>query len=226
VSGAITALILVSLWSDTRLTKSVELLRRGELSAATVGFRRVADTAHRLAPQRYRAYGYLAAIAWRKADHDAALGWIRARRRALERTGAGTSDERWATEATEVWLLALLGLAADAEAALQRLPAAPPDAEAKRVEITARLLVAFARDEADELRPQLRRWAGFCEDHDRLGLASAALAWAFDATGDRDAAWTLAERTRARADHDHLHTHAPRLHRWLSTYGHSQPYGR
>lgn len=228
-AGTITGLILFSLWDDTRLTKSLELVRRGDLSGAEQGFRRVASSTRRFGPQRQRAYAYLAAIAWRRCDHASALQFVRARQQLLGRigtSGTGTADERWLTAASEVWLLALLGHGEDARAALETLESAAPDADARLIEVTAHLLVAFACDDAEVVRPHLSDWQALCEAHDSTGLASAALAWAHHACGQRDAATVWAQRTRTHLRLDHVEAHAPRLARWLTGFPDDFSYAR
>jgi hypothetical protein len=225
-AAVVTTLIPVSLWDDMRLARALELLGRGNPEGAQEGLRRVATSSRRFGPQRQRACAALAALAWRRCDHEAALHWIQARRRLLGRStaGSGTTEERWSTAASEVWLLALLGHAHEAQALLDRLEPAPHD-DGRIVEITAHLLVAFARDDAEAVRPHLDAWTSVCETRDELGLASVALAWASSVCGRRDAAMTWAHRIcddRLR----HVRAHAPRLHRWLESHRNRPGYAR
>jgi hypothetical protein len=228
-AGVIATLIPVSLWDDMRLARSLERLRRGDVSGAEQGLRRVASSTRRFGPQRQRACAVLAAIAWRRCDHASALQWVQVRLQLFGRgegTTAGTADERWSTAASEVWLLALLGHAGEARAALDRLESATPDDDAQLVEMTAHLLVAFAHDDAEAVRPHLAGWQSVCESHDTLGLASVALTWALHACGQPDAAKVWAHRTRARVSLDHVRAHAPRLLRWYEGYGDTLAYAR
>ena len=82
-AAVMTALIPLSLRDDTRLAKALERFGRGDLTGAEQGLLPVAR--RRQGTQAQRACAYLAAIAWRRCDHEAALQWVRARQRLLGR---------------------------------------------------------------------------------------------------------------------------------------------
>lgn len=217
LAAGMTGLIVYSLWHDTQLTKSIELLRRGQLSAAESGMRRVADDADRPAPQRQRARTYLAAIGWARGDHEMALEWTRARNTTISdpRTPA---EERYRSRATEVQLLALLGRSAEARHALGSLPEEPDDQDARMTAATTRLLVAFATSDPDSVARDLDAWQAKFLLEDDLGLFTALLAWCRDALGQREAAVWLVARLSDHGDAQFLRAHLPALWRWLERF--------
>jgi hypothetical protein len=218
-AGTITVLILLSLYHDTQLSKAIELLRRGQIDAAEATMRKVAEAPHRAIPQRQRARAYLAAIAWLRGDHAAALTWTRDRLVGARAPGCRMpQDEVYMTAASEVQLLALLGQAAEAHEKLHALADLPPGDRYTIVDATCRLLLAFVEDDVDAVRDDLGPWRDLCRRADDHGLATALLAWAHGRAGDDDAAVGLVHEARALADPQTLRRHAPAVYQWLDAY--------
>jgi len=223
LASVTTALVVGALRDDTRINASLELLEKGELHGAEAGMRNVAESHNRPLPQRQRARGYLVAIAWARADHREALRWIQARNAALADQTRVPLDERYASLATEVQLLALLGRAEEARARLADLPPCPPTEAFAALAAQTTLLVAFASDDAEAVADHLDAWEARFAPHDRLGLLTCLLAWARDALGQRDAARWIVERGPERTAF--VERHCPRLAQWRRTFDATRRYG-
>jgi hypothetical protein len=225
IAGTITVLIIVSLSRDTELSRAMELLRRGELTAAESSLRRLAAAPDRALLQRQRARSCLAATAWVRGDLHGALHWTRAW---LQAAGAGhrtPADELYLTSASEVQLLALLGdheeartRRREAASGLARLDAPPPGDRWALADATCRLLLAFCTGDAVPVRGSIDAWQELCERADDHGLTTALLAWANDALGLTDRAVALVQRARTLASSTALHRQAPALSQWLDAH--------
>lgn len=223
LASVTTALIVGALRDDTRINASLELLEKGELHGAEAGMRNVAEAHNRPLPQRQRARGYLVAIAWARADHRGALHWIRARNVALAGQARVPLDERYASLATEVQLLALLGRAEEAATRLSALPPCPPTEAFSALAAQTSLLVAFASDDAESVADRLDLWETRFVAPDRLGFFTTMMAWARDALGQRDAARWLVERVPV--PNEFVERHCPRLAQWREVFEGSRRYG-
>jgi len=218
MSATLTGLIIHALRHDTRFAMALEQLRRGELKAAEMGLRMVAMGSDHPEPQRQRARGYLVAIAWARGDHRTAFEWVRAHNEgdALRHMDG---DDRYASVATEIQLLALLGRREEAARALRALPSAPSGKSGCRTEAMTRLLVAFAVDDAQSVKADLDAWAAELTGDDDPGLVTGLVAWCRDALGRREDAHWLVERVRRRAGAAaFVRTHVPRLWQWVETF--------
>lgn len=215
-----TALIVGALRDDTRINAALELLERGELHGAEAGMRNIAEAQDRPLPQRQRARAYLVVIAWAKADHAAALHWIQARNAELGTPSQRRIplDERYASLATEVQLLALLGRGEEARERCDALPPCPPTDAFQALGAQTKLLVAFAVNDVEGVEALLDVWEQKFVSTDRQGLLTGLLAWAFDTLGQRDRARWLLERVRASDHADLLERHCPRLARWAQDF--------
>ncbi len=208
IASAITAGVVVSIVRDTRLSKALDQLRTGAVDQAEAGM--VSLTATDASPdrQRMRAEAYLAAIAWSRGDTAGALSWTQARRSTLLRLRA-PADEHFLTEVTEVLLLALRGATEEAERALAAVEPCPPGARYVRGDALARLAVAFARNEPEQVRGALDRWVSVVEPG--APLLGALLVWALDG----NARTADAHAMRSLVEPDAVRLYAPRLHDWL-----------
>lgn len=221
-----TALIVAALRDDTRIMTAIERLGRGDVEEAEAGMKEVALATKRPLPQRQRARAYLVAIAWSRADHAEGLRWIQARNGAPGQRVRMPQDEWYASVATEVQLLALLGRAEEASARLAVLPPRPPGPSFEDLEAQTELLVAFARHDAEPVADRLDGWARrHAEASDeRFGLVGGLLAWSFDTLGHRERAdWMISSLPRAARDD--LERHCPRLARWMRGFEQRRRYG-
>lgn len=224
IAAAMTALILIALWEDTRLANALEQWRRKNFETAEASLALIAGSSRRSPWQRQRARTFLAALAWRRGDVDLALSWVEARL-AGPRRGRVDRWQEWLAEATRVKLLALCGRAEDARSALASLGSPPPERYARRVAAEIGLWVAFASDAPQRAREDVDRWAQWIEEDlddntSDSGAAHALLAWAYAGLGRRDRALAMAAAVRAgQAEGGALARHYPRLWQWLVHYG-------
>jgi hypothetical protein len=223
LAGTTTALILYAVWDDTRMSHAAELVRRGHHGAAYPRLLQLARPAARASPRRLRAQGMLAGLAWRRHDHAEALEWTQARRLA-ERELRASSHDRFLSGATEVQLLCVLGRGEQAHALLQSLPE-PPSERTREVAVTTWLFVAFALGQVELVQSRLDDWEPRVRRTDEVGTTLALLAWAREATGDRDRAAPLVSLVRAHGDARHLETHYARLWRWVEGFDRVRRYG-
>ncbi len=213
VASAATLGVVISLVRDTRLSVALDRLRTGRLAEAEQGMSSLVQPNVSPDRQRGRAEAYLAAIAWARGDHGLALRWTRARGKTLERVGA-PDDELFLNDASAVLLLALCGDVTEAREKLAELGATPPGDRWARAEASARLCIAFGRDDVEHVRDRLEGWTPLCSAD--APLLSAWMAWALDRCEEHDAAHDAA--AFARRDPDALARHAPRLADWLSRF--------
>lgn len=202
----ISTLTATSLIRDTRMSAGARLLLAGKFGRAQRELERVADVGRHPA----RVHGCLAAIAWARGDHYAALRWTRTRGEDLDDARA-PADARFLNRASEVLLLALLGQAEDAAQALKTWETPPPGKRFAEADAAAKLATAFALDEPEPVREHLERW-------DRLRgpdtpLLTAWLSWAWARLQDPARAQRLLDEVTA--DVPTLRLQAPRLADWV-----------
>ncbi len=213
IAGTTTVLIVYSLIRDTRLSKALERLRAGQVAEAEAGMMTLVAATDQPDPQRQRAQGYLASIAWLRGDHREALRWTRARRASLEH-GRSPADERFVTEASEALLLALTGELEAAQAVLGALDSTPEGLRYARAAAVASLAVAFALDDVSRVRAELVTWEALTDE--QTPLLRGWLAWAFAGCDDRRRAqhWVAS----VRAERESLAVQCPALAEWCRTF--------
>lgn len=225
VATVMTGLILYALFEDTRLVNALELIRRRKHDAAEVSLARIATSSRRSPWQQQRARTFLAALSWRRGDAEQSLQWIEARL-AGRRPDREDPWHRWLARATHVQLLAVVGRAADARAALAKLPEPPPEEQARRVAADTALLVAFVSDDPDAVRDRLDAWEPAIRARSDGALSVALLAWANAGRGDRDRALALTRIARERDTDGLLERRYPRIWQWVERYDSGFHYGR
>lgn len=213
LAGAATLGVVFSLVRDTRLSVALDRLRSGRLEEAEQGMNTLVQPHVSPDRQRGRAEAYLAAIAWARGDHAAALRWTQTRGSTLERVGAA-EDEVFLNEASTILLLALSGKLDEAEAVMAELGPTPSGERWARAEAAARLSVAFGRDDLESVRLHLDRWSDLVTTG--TPLISAWMTWALDHAQRPEAARDAA--ACARTDPAAIARHVPRLADWLSRF--------
>lgn len=211
--SAAAAGVVISLLRDTRYSAALARLRSGRIDQAESDMAALAQGRSPNDRQRRRAEAYLSAIAWARGRHDEALRWARARQKTLAQAEA-PADERFLNDASVVLLQALVGAHDEAATDLQRLGETPMGERWARAEASARLSLAFARDDVDPVRNRLREWLPLVDASDPL--LSGWLAWAFAQTQSQRQAEEAA--VCARAGLPAVGLHVPRLADWLGRW--------